>query len=62
MVAVQWDDGPRIACGCRWFTLAEARAHWGPGCDDRRKHGDLMLAGLDAILSICRAHGWQGCE
>lgn len=23
------DDGfPRILAGCRWFTLAEARAHW----------------------------------
>jgi hypothetical protein len=62
MLAVAWADGPRIACGCRWFTLSEARAHWGPGCDDRREHGDLMLAGLDAILSICRAHGWEGCE
>ena len=62
MVAVQWEDGPRIACGCRWFTLAQAREHWGPDCADRREHGDIMIAGLDALLSICRAHGWTGCE
>ena len=29
---------------------------------DRREHGDIMLAGLDALMSICRAHGWTGCE
>jgi hypothetical protein len=62
MVSVRWDDGPRIACGCRWFTIAEAREHWGPGCAPRRAHGDLMLAGLDALVAICRAHGWPGCE
>ena len=62
MVAVQWADGPRIACGCRWFTLAQARKHWGPDCADHRAHGDLMLSGLDALMSICRAHGWTGCE
>ena len=66
MVAVAWADGPRIACGCRWFTVAEARAWWGDGCaaesPERKAHGEIMLAGLDALLSICRAHGWTGCE
>ena len=66
MVAVSWADGPRIACGCRWFTVAEARAWWGKGCaaesPERKAHGEIMLAGLDALLSICRAHGWTGCE
>ena len=61
MVAVRWADGPRIACGCRWFTVPQAREHWGPGCADRREHGDIMLAGLDALMAICRAHGWEGC-
>lgn len=46
----------------RLLTLAQAREHWGPDCADRREHGDIMLAGLDALLSICRAHGWTGCE
>ena len=27
-VAVAHSDGWRIAAGCRWFTVAEARAHW----------------------------------
>jgi hypothetical protein len=27
-VAVKHADGWRIAAGCRWFTMAEARAHW----------------------------------
>jgi len=27
-VGVQHDDSWRVAAGCRWFTIAEARAHW----------------------------------
>jgi len=26
---VRHDEGPMILAGCRWFTLAEAREHWG---------------------------------
>jgi len=63
MVAVQWDDGPRIACGCLWFAVADARTHWGAYLGgERDAHGKIMLAGLDALLSICRAHGWTGCD
>ena len=28
-VAIRWEDGWRILAGCRWFTIAEALAHWG---------------------------------
>jgi len=28
-VGVRHTDGWRVAAGCRWFTIAEARAHWG---------------------------------
>ena len=61
MTAVYWKDGLRIHAGCRWFTLEEAREHWGPKCEDRRAHGDLMLAGVEALFSLARAHGWEGC-
>ncbi len=27
-LGVRHDDGWRVAAGCRWFTVAEARAHW----------------------------------
>ena len=27
-VGIAHPDGPRIAAGCRWFTVAEARDHW----------------------------------
>jgi len=62
MYAVYWDDGPRILAGCRWFPLAEARTHWGEGCADRREHGDRMLAGVDALVSLGRALGYPGRE
>jgi len=55
MYAVRWPDGPRILAGCRWFTVEEALNHWGPGCDDRRVHGDRMLKGVDALLGKARA-------
>ena len=58
MHAVRWQDGLRIHAGCRWFTAAEAREHWGPKCGDRRGHGDRMLAGLDALVALAKAHGW----
>ena len=43
--AVQWDDGWRISAGCRWFTLAEAKAHW-----EAKGNNDALarLAILDA--------------
>ena len=61
MYAVRWDDGPRIKAGCRWFTVTEARAWWGKGGESGNKpeHGPLMLAGLDALLAMAKAHGWE---
>jgi uncharacterized protein YjbI with pentapeptide repeats len=32
-VGVMHDDGPHVAAGCRWFTLAKARAHWATNPD-----------------------------
>ena len=61
MYAVRWDDGPRIKAGCRWFTVTEARAWWGKGGapGNMPEHGPLMLAGLDALLAMAKAHGWE---
>lgn len=61
MYAVRWDDGPRIKAGCRWFTVSEAREWWGKGGEPGNKpeHGPLMLAGLDALLAMAKAHGWE---
>ena len=60
MYAVRWDDGPRIKAGCRWFTVSEAREWWGKGGapGNKPEHGPLMLAGLDALLAMAKAHGW----
>ena len=63
MYAVQHDDGPRIQAGCHWFTVDEARKYWAPENHSRwtrpdAEHGERMLAGLDALLALSRAHGW----
>ena len=60
MYAVQHADGIRIHAGCRWYTVAEAVAHWHGR--ERKEHDAKMLAGVDALLSLARAHGWERCE
>ena len=61
MYAVRWPDGPRIKAGCWWFTVTEAREWWEKGGTpgNEPEHGPLMLAGLDALLALARAHGWE---
>ena len=61
MYAVRYPDGPRIKAGCRWFTVAEAREWWGKGGEakDTETHGPRMLAGVDALLALAAAHGWE---
>ena len=61
MYAVRWDDGPRIKAGCRWFTVSEARKWWGKGGapGNKPEHGPLMLAGVEALVALARAHGWE---
>ena len=55
--AVRWNDGPRIAAGCRWFTVAEARDHWSGAT--RPEHAARMIAGIEALLALARAHSWE---
>ena len=61
MYAVRFPDGPRIKAGCRWFTVAEAREWWGEGGEEKDtvSHGPRMLAGVDALTALARAHGWE---
>ena len=61
MYAVRFPDGPRIKAGCRWFTVAESREWWGEGgaARDTVTHGPRMLAGVDALMALARAHGWE---
>lgn len=41
------DKGWMVAAGCRWFTVAEARKHWGEGYKGDRAIGDRYLYALD---------------
>ncbi len=61
MYAVRWPDGPRIKAGCRWFTVGEAREWWekGGGTGNTPEHGPLMLAGVEELLTLARAHEWE---
>ena len=45
--AIQTDDGWRIRAGCRFFTLQEAREHWGQGYAEDRELGDMYLHACD---------------
>ncbi len=57
--ALQWDNGIRIKAGCHWFTEDEARTHWrAMAGTDPHVHGKLMLAGVDALVLLAKAHGW----
>ena len=54
-----------LKAGCRNFTLAEARAHWGAAdyLDDHdAATQDEMLARVDMIVAVARARGWQFVE
>ena len=51
--AVQCDDGLwRIRAGCRFFTIAEARDHWGPSYLGGRRIGDMYLAAVDWLERV----------
>lgn len=42
-VGTEW----KVRSGCRDFTIAEAREHWGEGYDGERSIGDLYLYAID---------------
>jgi hypothetical protein len=45
--AIQTDAGWRIRAGCRFFSLEEARTHWGDGYEGDRELGDMYLYACD---------------
>ena len=70
---VRFEDGPRIKGGCRWFTIAEAKEHWGDvdrHCHSTGKHREiqtierhcrLILTALAGLLAVADELGWPGC-
>jgi hypothetical protein len=48
---------PIVSAGCRYFTLAEARAHWGAETYPNRSLGDETLAILDHAERVLRLRG-----
>jgi len=46
-VAIWHGDHWRVYSGCRDYTIADARKHWGPKYTGDRSTGDQYLAGLD---------------
>ena len=55
-IVCQVDDVAYIGAGCRWFTLAEARRHWGAYANGAR---DLALCLLEGAANIARLRGWS---
>lgn len=50
--AVQQKDGTwKIRAGCRFFTIEEAREHWGAGYKGDREIGDLYCYAVDWLES-----------
>ena len=44
----QW----RIRAGCRFFTITEAREHWGKTYKGNRRIGDMYLAAVDWLEKV----------
>jgi hypothetical protein len=52
------DGSHRIYAGCRDFDEKEARAHWNADHTGGLEHAARMIAGVDALLALAKAHGW----
>ncbi len=51
---------PMIVAGCRWFTFAEAREHWGAANYDSGPDVQAECqAKLDLLETVARARGWN---
>lgn len=46
-IAVWHANGWMVAAGCHWFTIDEARRHWGCNYMQNRSIGDRYLCALD---------------
>ncbi len=56
--AIQHSDGIRILAGCRCFTVAEARKHWGPEHESKGNHRHKMLLGVSTLVAMAKLEGW----
>ena len=58
------ESGWMFRAGCRYFTEAEAREWWRPENlpawtkGSAPDHGARMLAGVDALIALAKAHNW----
>lgn len=59
MYLVKHKSGHMIKAGCRWFTLAEARAHWNDKYFAGERHAKIMLCGVDALFTLAKINGWD---
>ena len=55
-IVCQVDGVAYIGAGCRWFTIADAREHWGGHADGSR---DTAMALLEGAANIARLRGWS---
>ena len=46
------DEEWRIRAGCRFFTIPEAREHWGRTYRGNRRTGDMYLAAVDWLEKV----------
>jgi len=46
------DEEWRIRAGCRFFTIPEARAHWGETYKGNRRIGDMYLHAVDWLEKV----------
>ncbi len=57
MFANRHHNGIHIYADCRGpFTEAEARAHWNGRQSERARHDALMIAGVDALVTLAKIH------
>ena len=57
LILVRFPDGPRIHCGCQWFTVSEAKAHWKRHEGSQRRA--IVLPALKSLLILARVQGWE---
>ncbi len=50
-------DRLMIRCGCRWFTVREAREHWRIGY--KRGQRNEIRDALDYAVKVAKPRGWK---
>jgi len=52
----------RVRVGCRDFSIADAREHWGPSYRGDREQGDIYLLAIDWLDGWIQRHGHEHTE